>query len=174
MNVDIAQDQVDIILDKARRLRLGPVFEGQRMDAHNISFHEATFDLVVSCAALHHVQHKLEPLKKIRKVLKAGGRLMIADLDMDTTGDHMDLARMKRILDVLDKVYATRPPAYKHMDRAAFRTVFGSAKKHVLNQGDYCISFKQWANLCLEAGFVRVNIKLVPGRECFGIVTATR
>lgn len=175
VNIDKSQQMVDVIQDKGKQLGLGPAFVGRVMDGGAIAFEDATFDLVVSTAALHHLEEKLEPLKKIHRVLRPGGQLIIGEIDLDTTGSHTDMARMKRILKINDQVYATRPKTFKDMDRATFnRDVFGGATKHILNKGDFCISFKQWAALCRMAGFSRVTVKRCVGREFFGLVIAKK
>src|SRR5262249_57666655 len=52
-------------------------------DARQLPFADATFDVVVSCAALHNIYDRAERQKAVRevaRVLKPGGRVMIADL----------------------------------------------------------------------------------------------
>jgi ubiquinone/menaquinone biosynthesis C-methylase UbiE len=173
VNIDNAQPMIDIIEDKRSKLGLNSAFIGQLMDAEAITFDDTSFNLVVSTAALHHLDEKLVPLRKIRRLLKSGGKLIIGEIDMDTTGSHKDVVRMKRILKINDWVYETRPDEFRKLDRATFnRDVFGGAVKHILNKGDFCISFKQWTALCREAGFTRVTVKRCPSRELFGIVIA--
>lgn len=173
VNIDNAQTMVDIIENKRSKLGLYSEFTGRLMDAGAISFHDSSFNIIVSTAALHHLDEKLGPLRKIRELLKSGGKLIIGEIDMDTTGSHQDVIRMKRIIKINDWVYETRPDEFKDMDRATFnRDVFGGALKHILNKGDYCVSFKQWTDLCREAGYSQVTVKRCPSRELFGIVIA--
>jgi hypothetical protein len=59
-------------------------------------------------------------------------------------------------------------------DLNAFVRLFDNGKKHILNDGEYCVSLKQWADICKKAGFCKVSIKKVPRHKCFGIVIAKK
>jgi len=55
-----------------------------------------------------------------------------------------------------------------------YRSKEYAGKKHILNQGEYCVSLKQWADICKKAGFHKIVIKKVPRYKCFGIVVAKK
>jgi ubiquinone/menaquinone biosynthesis C-methylase UbiE len=113
----------------------------------------------------------LDALKKIRRILKPGGKFIIGEIDMDTTGSHTDVERFKRIIRVLEQEWI---PAVEVGDMDVFVRMFDNSKRHILNQGEYCISLKQWADTCKKAGFHKIVIKRVPRRKCFGIVVAEK
>ena len=141
------------------------------MDADSLKFPADTFDIVASSVTLHHLKDKLDPLKNIRRILKPGGKLIIGDIYMDTTGRHTDVNRFKRIIRVLEQEWIS---ALKDSGVDAFSKLFDNGKKHILNQGEYCISLKQWADTCKKAGFDKVVIKKVPRYKCFGVVIAQK
>jgi hypothetical protein len=43
--------------------------------------------------------------------------------------------------------------AFEVGDMNVFVRMFDNSKRHVLNQGDYCVSLKQWGGICKKAGF---------------------
>jgi hypothetical protein len=90
---------------------------------------------------------------------------------MDTTGKHNDVKRLKRILKVLETEWIY---AMKNVGIEAFIRMYDNAKKHIFNDGEYCISLKQWAALCRKAGFKNVIVKNLPRYKDFGIVVATK
>jgi hypothetical protein len=110
-------------------------------------------------------------IKKILNLLKPGGRFLIGDIDMDTTGDLNDPKRMLRILDYLKEEYAL---ALKEGGVEAFSRMYDNGKKHILNDGEYCISFKQWKDICVKAGFKNIKIKALPEFEWFKVLIAVK
>ncbi|MFA5339917.1 MAG: class I SAM-dependent methyltransferase [Candidatus Omnitrophota bacterium] len=169
--IDLSKEMMAIFEDKINKLGLGGRVRLKEMDAESLGFDEGTFDLAVSSVVLHHVKDKLPALKKIFKVLKPGGRLMIGEVDMDTTGSHSDVKRLKRIVDVLVQEWV---PALKDVGVKAFARMYDNGKKHILNDGEYCVGLEQWAGLCRKAGFGPITIKRVPRQRAFGTVIATK
>lgn len=169
--VDYAQEMLDILKDKIKKLKLEDRISLCLMDAASLKFKDRTFDRVVSSVALHHLKDKLPALKKIFRVLKPGGIFILGEVDMDTTGKHTDTKRLKRILRVLEQEWI---PALKDAGVEAFSKMFDNGKKHILNQGEYSLSLKQWAQLCKKAGFSSVLIERVPRHKAFGIVVAKK
>jgi len=169
--VDNSKEMLVIFKDKIKKLELQDKLNCQLMDLDSLSFKDNTFNLAVSSVALHHLKDKLMPLKKIYKLIKPGGVLIIGEIDMDSTGSHTDIKRLKRILDVLEQEWI---PALKDVGIEAFVKMYNNGIKHILNQGDYCVSLKQWAAICRKSGFSTVTIKRVSRHRCFGVVIAKK
>lgn len=169
--VDYSREMVAIFKAKIKRLGLHDRIFISLMDADSLKFKDNTFDGVVSSVTLHHLKDKLPALRTIFRILKPGGRFIIGEIDMDTTGKHTDTTRLKRILRVLEQEWI---PALKDVGVEAFSKMFDNGKKHILNQGEYCLSLEQWARLCRKAGFRRIAIKRVPHHKAFGIIVARK
>jgi ubiquinone/menaquinone biosynthesis C-methylase UbiE len=169
--VDNSKEMMAVFEDKIRRLGIDKQVVCKLMDADSIKFPADTFDVAASTVTLHHLKEKLNPLKKILKVLKPGGCLLIGEIDMDTTGKHTDLNRFKRIIKVLEQEWIA---AFEAGDLGIFERLFDNSKRHILNRGEYCVFLKQWADICKKAGFHKVTIKRVPRHKCFGIVIARK
>ncbi len=58
--------------------RLGFDIEGRVADAERIPYDDATFDLVVGHAVLHHIPDVEQSLREVLRVLKPGGRFVFA------------------------------------------------------------------------------------------------
>jgi ubiquinone/menaquinone biosynthesis C-methylase UbiE len=168
---DYSKEMLGIFKDKIKKLKLNDRISLCLMDAASLKFKDRTFDKVVSSVALHHLKDKLPALKRIRRVLKPGGLFIIGEVDMDATGKHTDTKRLKRMLRVLEQEWI---PALKDAGVEAFAQMFDNGKKHILNQGEYGLSLKQWARLCRKAGFASVLVKKVPRHRAFGIVVAKK
>ncbi|MDD5173597.1 MAG: methyltransferase domain-containing protein [Candidatus Omnitrophica bacterium] len=169
--VDCSEEMTAIFKDKIKRLKLKDVVSVNLMDAASLKFEPGTFDIVVSSVTLHHLKHKLPALKTIFRILKSGGIFIVGEVDMDTTGKHTDPGRLKRILRVLEQEYI---PALKDAGVEALFKMYDNGRKHILNEGEYCVSLRQWAALCRKAGFAPVGIKRVSNHKCFGIVSAKK
>ncbi|MFA5411507.1 MAG: methyltransferase domain-containing protein [Candidatus Omnitrophota bacterium] len=171
VGVDSSKEMLSVLKTKIDRLKLGRNIVYKLMDASSLEFKDNSFDIVASTVTLHHLQDKLKLLKKIYKLIKPGGRLIIGEIDMDTTGKHTDINRLKRILDVLKNEWIS---ALKEAGVEAFVRMFLNGKKHILNEGEYCISFRQWARLCRKAGFRVITIKAVPHHQDFKVLAAKK
>jgi ubiquinone/menaquinone biosynthesis C-methylase UbiE len=169
--VDNSKEMMAVFEDKIKKLGIKNQVVCRLMDADSIKFPDNTFDLVVSSVTLHHLKEKLNPFRKIFRILKPGGVFIIGDIDMDTTGKHRDINRFKRIIRVLEQEWIS---ALTDAGVDAFVKLFDNSKRHILNQGEYCISLKQWADVCKKASFNKVVIKRVPRYKCFGVVIARK
>ncbi len=169
--IDNSKEMMAIFQDKIERLKLASKITCKMMDANELNFEKETFDKVVSSVTLHHLKNKTRLMKKVYKILKPKGVFIIGEIDMDTSGKHNDINRLKRILKVLEQEWIC---AMKNVGKEAFIRMYDNAKKHIFNDGEYCISLKQWAELCRKAGFDSVNVKKLPRYKEFGIVVAKK
>lgn len=169
--VDYSEEMTAIFKDKIKKLKLDSAVSAGIMDAVSLKFKASTFDKAVSSVALHHLKDKLPALRSIFRILKPGGIFIIGEVDLDTTGSHTDTRRLKRILRVLEQEFI---PALEEAGVEALFQMYDNGKKHILNEGEYCISLKQWAGLCKKAGFRDVAIKRLPRHKIFGIVAAKK
>jgi ubiquinone/menaquinone biosynthesis C-methylase UbiE len=153
--IDLAEDMLGIFEDKIKKLNLTNRVTIKQGDAVNLEFEDSTFDIVASTVTLHHIKDKQQIINKIYRILKPKGRFVIGDLNIDTSGDLKDVGRLRHIMDfVKDEVSA----ALEDGGVYAFSRMYDNGKKHILNDGEYCISFKMWSELCEKAGFKHINI----------------
>lgn len=73
---DISEGMVDVCVRNGRRLGLDVT--GEQADAEALPFDDATFDLVLGHAVVHHLPDLDVAFAEARRVLKPGGRLVIA------------------------------------------------------------------------------------------------
>ena len=169
--VDSSADMLRLFKGKIDALALESRVRCLRQDASQLHFDRESFDIVAATVALHHVEDKLPMLRRIRTLLKSQGRLVVGEVDLDTAGDHADPKRLARILDFLKAEIVL---ALAEGGVAAFSRMYDNGKKHILNQGEYCVSSRQWKALCLKAGFRRVTIHPVPAFRWFKILVAVK
>jgi arsenite methyltransferase len=123
---------LEIFKDKIRKLNLSEKISLELGDAENLGFGEKSFDIIASTVTLHHVKNKSPAIKKIYKLLKAGGKFVIGDIDVDTTGDLRDPKRLLRIIDFLREEFVL---ALEEGGVKAFSRMYDNGKKQVLNNG---------------------------------------
>ena len=78
VGIDLSEGMLAAANSKVARLGLAERIEFRQMDAENLQFPDATFDIAVSLFALLHFPDPLTALKEIYRVLKPGGRLVVA------------------------------------------------------------------------------------------------
>jgi len=169
VGIDVSKEMLSIFKNKIDKLNLKKKITCKSMDAASLKFNNNTFDIVASTVTLHHLKEKQRPLRKIYNILKPGGKLIIGDIDMDTTGSLVDITRFKRICKVLEDEWFS---ALRDVGVKAFERMFDNGKKHILNDGEYCISFKQWKSLCQKANFKKVSIKSLHSFKWFKVLVA--
>src|SRR4051794_23437839 len=81
---DISPGMVDVAVRNAKAL--GFDVEGRVADAEAIPYDDATFDLVIGHAVLHHIPDVELALREVLRVLKPGGRFVFAG-EPTTVGD---------------------------------------------------------------------------------------
>jgi ubiquinone/menaquinone biosynthesis C-methylase UbiE len=169
--IDNSKKMMAVFQDKIKHLNLNSKITCNMMDANHLNFKKNTFDKVVSSVTLHHLKNKASFIKKVHKILRQDGIFVIGEIDMDTTGKHNDVNRLKRILKVLEQEWIY---AMKYVGKEAFIRMYDNAKKHIFNEGEYCISLKQWAHHCTKAGFHTVTVKKLPRYKQFGVIIAQK
>jgi ubiquinone/menaquinone biosynthesis C-methylase UbiE len=92
--VDAATEMVDRAAAINNRLRLPVNF--QIALAQQLPFPEDTFNAVTCTLALHHIAHsdRRQAIEEIRRVLRPGGRILIADFQTPTRGPARYVARL--------------------------------------------------------------------------------
>ena len=73
---DLSPGMVEVAQCNARKLGFG--VEGRVADAERIPYDDATFDLVIGHAVLHHVPDVEQTFREVLRVLKPGGRFVFA------------------------------------------------------------------------------------------------
>lgn len=153
--IDLAEDMLTIWRDKIEKLNLPGRVSLEHGDISNLDFAHSTFDIVASTVTLHHLIDKQPVISKIYGLLKPGGRFILGDLDVDTTGDVEDASRLSYIMDFVKEevVFALEDGGLD-----AFSRMYDNGKRHILNDGEHCINFKMWSGMCEKAGFKHISI----------------
>ncbi len=76
--IDLSEEMLATAAAKAERLGLAGKIEFSRMDAEELKFEAQTFDIALSLFALLHFPNPLMALREIFRVLRPGGRLVVA------------------------------------------------------------------------------------------------
>lgn len=169
--IDSSPEMLEIFKSKIDKLDLSGKISLEPGDAENLDFKDKKFDIIASTVTLHHVKDKYPVIKKIHKLLKPGGKFILGDIDVDTTGDLEDPKRLLRIIDFLKEEFVL---ALKEGGAKAFSRMYDNGKKHVLNDGEFCISFKQWKGVSQKAGFKKITIKPLPNFKWFKVLIAVK
>ncbi len=169
--IDSSEKMLGIFREKIEQCHLSDRIHLEERSAEDMAFPSHYFDIVASTVALHHVKEKDPVIQKVYDILKDGGRFVLGDMDLDTTGDLEDPRRLERILQFLQKELAL---AMEDGGIPAFERMYDNGKKHILNEGEYCIGFDQWIQLCKDAGFLQVEVTPVEGFEWFKVLVARR
>lgn len=169
--VDSSQEMLDVFEDKINNFGLNGKIAYKHEDLENMEFGEKQFDIISSTFTLHHIKDKYTMIEKLYKMLKIGGRLIICEIDLDTTGDVRDPKRLMRIMGYLKIEFSL---ALQEGGVNAFSRMYDNGKKHILNDGEYCVSFTQWEKICQKANFNTINIKAVPDFEWFKVLIAIK
>jgi ubiquinone/menaquinone biosynthesis C-methylase UbiE len=169
--IDSSTQMLSIFKEKVAKYKLIDRVQCIQCSVEDMKFESNQFDIVAATVALHHVQEKQPVLENIFSVLKSGGKFIIGDIDMDTTGDLSDPQRLLRILPYLHEecVLAMKDGGIK-----AFERMYDNGKKHVLNDGEYCIDFGQWEQLCEKSGFNRIETHPVRLFEWLKVLVAIK
>ena len=80
---DLSGNRPEATLENARRERVADRVEVRTADMRQLPFPDGSFDVVVSCAAIHNLYKRDErdqALREIARVLAPGGQVLIADI----------------------------------------------------------------------------------------------
>ncbi|HEX9933742.1 MAG TPA: class I SAM-dependent methyltransferase [bacterium] len=169
--MDRSPEMLQLFERKIKKLRLSDQITCKLADAERLSLKNDSFDIIASTVTLHHVRNKVRVLKKIHAILKPGGRFILGDIDMDTTGKLTDPRRLKRILDYLNDELVL---ALQEGGIRTFSRMYDNGKKHILNDGEYCIGFVQWKRLCQQAEFKNIRIVPLPSFKRFKVLVGVK
>lgn len=169
--IDSSAQMLTLFQEKIEKCNLSKQIHCEQKSAEEMDFLPCSFDIIAATVSLHHVKEKDPVMKKIHDSLTAGGRFLIGDIDMDTTGRVDDPRRLKRILKYLTSELEL---AMNEGGVQAFERMYANGKKHILNDGEYCIGFDQWEALCRDAGFSHVDIIPVHEYEWFKVLVAIK
>lgn len=169
--VDSSPEMLSIFNNKTKKLALSTRVVCKLEDAKALDFEPNMFDVVASTVTLHHLTDKFPTIKKIHEILKPKGRFVLGDIDMDTTGNLTDSKRLLRMLEWLNEEFVL---ALTWGGTEAFSRMYDNGKKHILNDGEYCINFEQWKSLCEKAGFSEVTVHDLPGFKWFKVLVAIK
>ena len=169
--IDSSAHMLRIFQEKIEKYNLTEKIHCTQKSAEDMDFRSDQFDIIAATVALHHVEFKEPVIRNIYDYLKDGGRFVIGEMDIDTTGKLDDPRRLLRILDYLSREFAL---AMKDGGIPAFERMYDNGKKHILNDGEYCIGMSQWAKLCRNTGFRNVEVSPVKGFEWFKVLVATK
>ncbi len=169
--IDSSENMLAIFNKKIEKLSLGKRITTRLEDASSLKFRHDTFDIVASTVTLHHLKNKYPSIKRIHEIVKPGGRFVIGDINLDTTGKLTDVTRLKKLMAFLTDELAF---ALKDGGVDAFKRMYDNGKKHILNDGEYCISFTLWAALCKRAGFTKVTVYPLSKFKWFKVLVAQK
>ena len=98
---DLSGNRPEATLENARREGVAGRVEVKDGDARKLPFADASFDVVVSCLALHNIYEKTEreqAVRELARVLRPGGHVVV--LDIQHTADYARLLREGGLEDV--------------------------------------------------------------------------
>ena len=169
--IDSSAEMLSIFIEKIKKLALSERVVYKLEDAKSIEFKPDSFDIVASTMTLHHLKNKYPTIKKIHNILKPKGRFVLGDVNIDTTGKITDPIRLSRLLEWLKEEFIF---ALTDGGTDAFSRMYDNGKKHILNDGEYCIGFNQWKDLCAKAKFSKVTVNSLPNFKWFKVLVAIK
>ncbi len=157
VGVDLSPDMLALARQHARDLRIGHV-TWVHADLTRTSLPEGSIDAVMTNCAIGAVADKLAAFREIRRVLRTGGRLAIADVVVD------DRTSEERLRDLQDRGGACFTACLRRTDYLALLAEAGLTSMRIVDVGPLTTSTCR-AALC----------ELVPAREALAItVVATK
>ena len=113
VGIDASLEMIDVACKKAKRERSTARFEPAAIES--LPFTDGTFDLATSTFMLHHLPEDVQSkgLAEVRRVLKQGGRLVIADFSSENG------SFLGHLLSLLGHAHGNTFPALEAKLRAA-------------------------------------------------------
>jgi ubiquinone/menaquinone biosynthesis C-methylase UbiE len=84
ISVDLSEDSIREAKEMIKSLGINNV-ELKQADIYNLPFKDETFDSVIICFVLEHLQNPVQALKETKRVLKKGGTLIAIEGDHGST-----------------------------------------------------------------------------------------
>jgi SAM-dependent methyltransferase len=84
ISVDLSQDSINEAKELIKSLNIKNV-EFRQSDIYNLPFKDETFDSIIICFVLEHLQNPSTALKELKRVLKKGGLIMAIEGDHGST-----------------------------------------------------------------------------------------
>ena len=150
---DISEGMMNVGRKKVEQCQLGDVIEFKREDCENLSFHDNTFDAVMSAFGIRNFQELDKALLEMHRVLKDGGHLCIAELTRPRCFPIKQLFWLYShlLLPVIGKIFSHDKEAYEYL----------TATIEAFPQGE------RMMEILAKAGFRETSFK----RLTFGICT---
>ncbi|MGQ9682291.1 MAG: class I SAM-dependent methyltransferase [Anaerolineae bacterium] len=143
VGIDPTPQMLDRARENACASGLADRVEFRQASAEALPFEDASFDVVVSSIALHHTVVR-RSLQEIARVLKPGGRLVVADMAPNVMWKGC-LGLLIPPMTVLYCLVATRSLAIMRSELAALHQLF--------NKGE-------WEAMLHEAGFAAADVQV--------------
>jgi len=112
--IDSSARMLKIFKEKIEKCNLAAKIHCAQKSAEDMDFTSNQFDIIAATVALHHVKLKEPVIQNIYDYLRDGGRFVIGEIDMDTTGKPDDPQRLVRILNYLTKEFCPRNERGRH------------------------------------------------------------
>jgi SAM-dependent methyltransferase len=150
---DISPGMVETLTDNARRLGLGDRVSGTRADAESLPFADASFDLVLGHAVLHHLPDLKTAFSEFHRVLRPGGRIIFAG-EPSKVGDRLARApkNAARLLAPAWRALLRASPAQNAEEEEHDHSLEAFVDIHAFVPGDL-------VQLAREARFTDVNVQ---------------
>jgi SAM-dependent methyltransferase len=84
LSIDLSQDSINEAVQLAKSLRIKNV-EFKQADIFNLPFNDNTFDSVIICFVLEHLQNPTQALNELKRVLKKEGTMVAIEGDHGST-----------------------------------------------------------------------------------------
>jgi ubiquinone/menaquinone biosynthesis C-methylase UbiE len=83
VGLDLSDEMLDLARSRARKASLGEHVSFKTGNAESIPFPSESFDLVVSTMSLHHWSNPMKVLGEVARILRHGGKCVLADMRRD-------------------------------------------------------------------------------------------
>jgi ubiquinone/menaquinone biosynthesis C-methylase UbiE len=162
--VDISQKMIDLLVDHASRSGVTNL-RGVAAPIEQLTFPPATFDLVVSNYALHHLRDrdKAALVARVHEWLRPGGAFVIGDMMFGRGGDQRD----REIISSKVALLVRKGPG-------GWWRIAKNASRYLLRFQERPVSIAAWTTMFERAGFGLVESVPVVNEAAvvFGVKTA--